>query len=551
MPNGMKVRVGQHRPRAAVRVVVIAAVLALVSTLFVGVATAAAPKATPKAAAPKPGGEITYGLEAESGGGFCLPDARLAISGIEVVAAVYDTLTVPNTKDVMVPYLAKSVSHDAAYTTWTIVLRDGIKFHDGSAARRHRRRQQHDEVDQGRADRRRVHQHRVDHRDQPHHGHRHHQGAVGRLRRRPVRERPARHHRAGPARQPRLRDQDDRHRAVQARPLDSQPGARRHQEPDYWQKDSKGTQLPYLDKITFKPVLEAAQRVNSFKSGQFNVIHTTNGQQITQLLPLANQFNLMQEKPGRREVRYYLMNTSKAPLDDPNARMAVAMAIDRNQINQVTNAGYNQIADGPFDKDVPGYLKNPGYPKFNLKKATELATAYKAAHGGQFTVVLEHTNDPANAEEAQVIQQQLAKAGIDSTLKSEDQTAFIISAVTQNFSIMLWRNHPGEDPDTQYQWWTSVGNTLLNFGKINDPALQTLLDQGRSEPDQAKRTQIYQQVNQEFSKQVFNVWGYYIQWLIAAQKNVQGLAGPPLPDKGGNPLFIYGRHPLLGIYLTK
>ena len=58
-------------------------------------------------------------------------------------------------------------------------------------------------------------------------------------------------------------------------------------------------------------------------------------------------------------------------------------------------------------------------------------------------------------------------------------------------------------------------------------------------------------MNQEFSKQVFNVWGYYIQWLIAAQKNVQGLAGPPLPDKGGNPLFIYGRHPLLGIYLTK
>ena len=27
--------------------------------------------------------------------------------------------------------------------------------------------------------------------------------------------------------------------------------------PDYWQKDSKGTQFPYLDKITFKPIAEA------------------------------------------------------------------------------------------------------------------------------------------------------------------------------------------------------------------------------------------------------------------------------------------------------
>ena len=47
-------------------------------------------------------------------------------------AAIYDTLTVPNTKDEMVPYLAKSVTPDATYTTWTITLRDGIKFHDGT-----------------------------------------------------------------------------------------------------------------------------------------------------------------------------------------------------------------------------------------------------------------------------------------------------------------------------------------------------------------------------------------------------------------------------------
>ena len=52
MPNGVKVRVGTRRPRGVVRVVVITAVLALLGTMFVGVAGAAAPKAAPKAAAP-------------------------------------------------------------------------------------------------------------------------------------------------------------------------------------------------------------------------------------------------------------------------------------------------------------------------------------------------------------------------------------------------------------------------------------------------------------------------------------------------------------------
>ncbi len=90
--------------------------------------------------------------------------------------------------------------------------------------------------------------------------------------------------------------------------------------PDYWQKDSKGKQLPYLDKITFKPVAEAIQRVNSLEGGQLDVMHTSDGQQVSALEQKASQFNLMQEQQGRREIRYYLMNVAKPPLDDPTAR---------------------------------------------------------------------------------------------------------------------------------------------------------------------------------------------------------------------------------------
>ncbi len=50
--------------------------------------------------------------------------------------------------------------------------------------------------------------------------------------------------------------------------------------PDYWQKDSKGKQLPYLDKITFKPIAEASQRVASLQGGQLDVMHTSDGQQV-------------------------------------------------------------------------------------------------------------------------------------------------------------------------------------------------------------------------------------------------------------------------------
>jgi peptide/nickel transport system substrate-binding protein len=525
-----------------------AAALAVASATAVLVTTA--PGASAQSSSPKPGGSVVYGLESETGGGWCPSSARLAISGIEVGAAIYDTLMVPNTKNEMVPYLAESVEPNADFTEWKITLRDGITFHDGTAL-------------DGAAVVRNFEEYRKS-------------TLIGAALK-PINTVTA----TGPLEVTVALTQawpqfpwflylDGRFLIQAPAQLDSPDCSSKligtgpftldhwtvnqelvaNKNRDYWQKDSKGKQLPYLDKITFKPVAEAVQRVNSLQGGQLDLIHTSDGQQVDALRQLTGQFNVLEQPVGRSEVRYYLMNAAKPPLDDLDARKAVAMAIDRNQINEIRNNGAYRVADGPFDTKVIGYTKNPGYPKYNLKQAKKLASDYKAAHGGEFTVILEHTNDPANTAEAELIKEQLAKAGIDATLKQDDQTAFILAAVSGNFSIMLWRQHPGDDPDAQYYWW-NTGSTL-NFGKFNDPELQGLIDQGRTETDAAKRKQIYTDVNKRFASQVYNVWAYYADWVVGANKKVGGLEGPALPDGGGKPaVLLYGRQPLLGLHVTK
>ena len=540
----MNLRTTLHT-RLGTRIAATGLAVASATAMLVGVAPSAS-----AASSPKPGGSVIYGLEAETGGGWCPPSARLAISGIEVGAAIYDTLMVPNTKNEMVPYLAKSVTPNAAFTEWKITLRDGITFHDGTPLNADAVVQNFDAYRKSAL-----------------------LGAAlknvattvatgplevtvtttvpwpeftwflfldGRL----LIEAPAQ-----------INSADCNSNLIGTGPfkLDHWTVNQElvaNKNPDYWQKDAKGTQLPYLDKITFKPIAEASQRVNSLQGGSVDLIHTSDGQQIDALRQLAATINLTEQPAGRAEVRYYLMNAAKPPLDDLDARKAVAMAIDRNQINELRNNGVHRVADGPFDTSVIGYLKNPGFPKYNVKAARKLATAYKAAHGGEFSVVLEHTNDPANTAEAELIKEQLAKAGIDATLKQDDQTAFVLAAVGGNFSILLWRQHPGDDPDAQYFWWNT--GSILNFGKFNDPTLQGLIDQGRSESNAAKRKKIYEDVNKRFASQVYNVWAYYDQWTVGAKKNIAGVTGPPLPDGGGKPaVLLYGRHPLLGISVTK
>src|SRR5262249_21447317 len=147
--------------------------------------------------------------------------------------------------------------------------------------------------------------------------------------------------------------------------------------PNYWQKDANGVQLPYLDKITFKPVADAGQRVASLEGGSLDVIHTSDGIQVDNLLKDKAKFSEMYEKPGHRRLRHLLRNAAKPPLNDPIARKAVALAIDRNQINQLRNDGIFTVASGPFDSSVLGYLKNPGFPNTNVAQAKKLADQYK------------------------------------------------------------------------------------------------------------------------------------------------------------------------------
>ncbi len=81
---------------------------------------------------PKRGGSITYALDGKTTN-FCMPSAQLALAGTMIANAVYDTLTVP-TRDPQkyAPYLAKDVQPNATYDQWTISLRPGVKFQDGT-----------------------------------------------------------------------------------------------------------------------------------------------------------------------------------------------------------------------------------------------------------------------------------------------------------------------------------------------------------------------------------------------------------------------------------
>lgn len=508
------------------------------------------------ASGPKHGGSITYSVEAETPG-YCLPgQSQLAPAGIEVASAIYDTLVTTNTKNQYVPYLAQSITPNATFDSWAIQLRPNVKFHDGEVLDANAvklnldtYRGQNPKIPSPLSTFTWKNVASVD--------------VTGPLSltittKTPWPAFPALLYgsgRTGIVAPAQLADNNTcATNLIGTGPFKLAPGGYRLNEsttvvrnPNYWRPG-----LPYLDSIKFVPAQEAAQQLNGLQAGDLDVIQTRNARNIIQLRQrkASGQINELDTDNGT-DVGYGMLNVGAAPFNDMNARLAIAYAGDANQINQIRNQGLETLATGPFAPGTPYYLTfaQAGLPKHNVATAKHYAQLYSQAHGGQTLsyTYLTPGADPELLALAELTKQQDAQAGINVNIQQVDQATGISNAIAHQFQFLAWANHPQADPDTQYVWW--YGGSPVNFGQINDPVINQLLDQGRVTLDPAKRVQIYRQLNKQFATKLYNLWAFYTKWSVGAQKNIGGLNGAPLPDGHGQAYALFeGIVPTVTLY---
>src|SRR5690606_2715541 len=80
---------------------------------------------------PVTGGSITVGLESETN--TYLPSQfQGSQAGYNVAYAVFDPLVTRDAGGEIQPYLAESIEPNDDFTQWTLTLRSGVTFHDGT-----------------------------------------------------------------------------------------------------------------------------------------------------------------------------------------------------------------------------------------------------------------------------------------------------------------------------------------------------------------------------------------------------------------------------------
>jgi peptide/nickel transport system substrate-binding protein len=531
---------------------------------------------------PVEGGDITLALPAESSGGWCLPEAQLAISGIQVARSIYDYLAVPNDKNEYVPDLADKITPNATFTVWTIHLRSGITFHDGTPLNAQVVK---DNLDAYRGTFKprspllftfvfdNIKDVAV---TDP--------MTVTVTMNSPWSSFPASlysYGRLGIMAEKQLHDGANCFKdMIGTGPFKFQGDWQQNdhltvvKNTNYWRKDQYGNKLPYLNKLTFKPVTETSTLVNGISTKIFDMAVTDDDVAISQFQPLVDSGSLDIVKASSfPEVAYTLFNDSKPPFDNINARKAFSYAVNREEYNRIANKGLLALATGPFGPGVLGYLANTNLPSYNVNTAKSYVAKYTASTGQPLAFTLSTGSDPIALADAQLIGKYVSQAGMKMNIKQVDEATIINDAIAGKFQASGWRNHPVFYPDTQWVWWHCknppgraadsvskeigtddaggvTGNNCdnpVNFSRFNDSVINKAFEKARASNDESVRKAAYEDINREFAKQLWDGWGYYSLWTAPSQTDVAGIAGPLLPTATSPDGSTDGGHEFTGL----
>jgi len=553
---------------------------------------------------PVHGGRLVYGVEADTANPWTHYGALLAISGRMILRAVTDPLFITNQDAAIVPYLAESVAPNEDYSQWTMVIREGITFHDGTALDGAavaynidtcRFSQLAGSEFIGLVDVAAEGQTVTLTYGQP--------DAVG----------PMATLRAetcglmlSPAwlqtladnpllSEPEAADADGNSAApvgLGAFVFESYtPGngnsfvALRND--DYWRGENgiTGEQLPYLDEVEFVVVADVQSRSNGLKAGQFDIIHTANADEVAKyegdddvVLLQANDFGetnyvLVNTAQGTNPVVAFLRGVNEVqmdplglnslnPLVNLSCRRALAHAIDQQRIADERGAGLESVSNGPFPPGSIGYLEDTGYPAYDPDQALVDWEQCKLDSGqNPVTFTYNTTNDPFNVETNELVVSMWRDVfgdEIAASIAPIEQGVYIDLAVAGVFEAQAWRSHGGVDPTEQWFYWnTATANPVdptvpelaLNFGRFQDPEMDLAYETIRQKPDPAARRAAAEEVNRLFAKNVWNWWTTWALWGIIADERLQDLTNLTIPGTNDTTFpVIAGKHHLTQIW---
>ena len=296
--------------------------------------------------------------------------------------------------------------------------------------------------------------------------------------------------------------------------------------PDYWDG------APSLEAVIYRPITDANTRTAEMLAGGLDVMVETPPDSLRQFQS-DDRFQVLEQ--AGPHLWFLILNTKEGPFADKRVRQAVNYAINKKALVENVLQGTAEVAAGPtppafgwaYDESLQPYPYAPD-------KATKLLK--DAGHDGKELVfyVTEGGSgmlDPVAMGTA--IQADLQKVGMKVKIETYEWNTFLGKVNPglegkADMAEMAWMTN---DPDTlPYLALRSAAmpdKGGFNSGYYANPKVDELLNAARTETDQARRATLYQEMQRIVHDDA--PWAFVANWKQSAvvSSGVQNFALQP------------------------
>ncbi len=286
--------------------------------------------------------------------------------------------------------------------------------------------------------------------------------------------------------------------------------------PTYWKKDAGGTALPYLDKVTIRPIVDATVALTNVKTGDIDVSHYLPAKDYATVK--AGKEIILQETTGLGYASIAL-NVRDEPFNKKELRQAFAEALDRDQLLKTIFFNVGKPAYSAFPPS--NFAHDPNFKPYtgSATKAKEYLKAGGKPDG--FTCEMKiRSGDTETSQLAQLVKDQVAKAGITMNLVQIDYPTLVADQQAGKYQANLtgWSGRIDPDGNVYNQLHTGTPNNLYSNPQVDD-----LLDRARATSDQAQRKELYQQLQKLVADDAPTVYYQHPLSFLLARPAVQGM----------------------------
>ncbi len=477
---------------------------------------------------PKPGGKLVFGIDSEVAG-FNPSVSPWSPSGVNYARALFDPLAILMADGTVRPYLAQSITPNTDYTVWTITMRPGVVFHDGTPCDAKAVAYNLDHFRQSEFVVFLTNMSKVT--------------VTGPLTLEVQMNEPwvpfpalltgSVGAQVGWISAPSML----KSKTGAAHPIGTGPFKFVEWIPNdhmiatknvhYWRKG-----LPYLDEIEYKPITSSASRSNSLQSGALDIMMDATTQVMVEYMhnPHYSYIDTSHVNIGEPGVNFIMLNTKKPPFDNLLARQALAYGTDLETFNKVVANSLPQLVTGLFPPGNP-YHTPTGYPTFDAKKAAALVKQYESTTGKPLAFTYTATSgNTTESEIGQLFQSMWQTAGMKVNLTYVEEAVLIQNAINHSFQASSWAQFSAPDPDCNWAFWHYP--SLTNFPSNNDPEINHYLHVGRTNSDPTTRKYAYQAISKRLAADLPYIWTNSDLFAIMARPGVMNFNAPTSPDGG-------------------